>query len=67
MLHTQQVEELITTVSTLDRGALVEQFRSYQASFPVDFTHEFLERESLDRLRHLFVALCVQQKRIPRI
>ena len=67
MLQTEQVEELITVVAGLDRQALVEQFRNFRASFPIDFTREFLERQPEDRLRHLFVALCLQQQRMPEL
>jgi hypothetical protein len=67
MLHAEQIEELITVVSALDRGALVQHLRDYQASFPVDFTREFLEQQSVDRLRHLYLAICLQQQRLPRL
>jgi len=65
MLHSEQVEELITLVSSLDKVALLQQFREYPASFPVDFTSDFLDRQPLDRLRHLFVAVCLQSKQMP--
>lgn len=67
MLQAQQVEELVTVISALDRATLVEQFGSFRASFPVDFTRDYLERLSLDRLRHLFMALCLQQQRMPQL
>jgi hypothetical protein len=67
MMHADQVEELIMLVSGLGREALLRQFREYPANFPVDFTPEFLERQSLDRLRHLFVAVCLQSKRLPEM
>ena len=53
MLATDQVEEMICLVAAMDRQALVEQFRAYRASFPLDFTNEFLNTASLDRLRHV--------------
>ncbi|HWP39290.1 MAG TPA: hypothetical protein VNL70_00090 [Tepidisphaeraceae bacterium] len=65
MLQSQQIEELISLISTLDRATLIEQFQQYQASFPVDFTRDFLEQQPLERLRHLFLALCLQQQRMP--
>jgi hypothetical protein len=67
MLQAEQIEELITVVAALDHDALVQHLRDYRASFPVDFTREFLEQQSLDRLRHLFVAMCLQQQRLPRL
>ena len=60
-----QIEELVEIVSTMGRGNLIEQFRSYRASFPVDFTPEYLHAQDTDQLRHLFVAMCVQSKRMP--
>jgi hypothetical protein len=65
MLQPQQVEELICLVSSLDRSALVRQFNTFRASFPVDFTPEFLQATDLDRLRHIFVALCLQSQQMP--
>lgn len=65
MLQPQQVEELICLVSSLDRGTLVRQFKSFRANFPVDFTLEFLQSTDLDRLRHIFVALCLQSQQMP--
>jgi len=60
-----QVEELITLVSSLDKPALLRQFREYPAKFPVDFTPDFLDRQPLERLRHLFVAVCLQSQQMP--
>jgi uncharacterized protein YjgD (DUF1641 family) len=65
MLQAEQVEELISMVSGLDRSAIIDQFRNFQASFPIDFSRDFLEREPIDRLRHLLLALCLQQQRMP--
>lgn len=65
MLQAQQVEELISVVSALDRGGLIHQFHSYRGSFPIDFTAEFLTSQPVDRLRHIFVALCLQNQRMP--
>ena len=67
MLQSHQVEELISLVAALDKPALVRQFESYQATFPVDFTPEFLDSQSVERLRHLFVALCLHTQRMPAI
>ena len=66
-LHCHQIEELIGIVSSLDRETLIEQFGSYRASFPVDFTHQFLEAQSTDRLQHLFLAMCLQSQRMPEL
>ena len=67
MLQSHQVEELISLVAALDKPALIRQFDAYQANFPVDFTPDFLESQSLERLRHLFVALCLHTQKMPEI
>lgn len=65
MLHAEQIEELIALVSSLDRDALIHQFHHYPAKFPVDFSDDFLHTQPLDRLRHIFLAMCLQQQRMP--
>jgi hypothetical protein len=67
MLASDQVEELICLVAAMDRRMLVEQIHEYHATFPLDFTADFLSTVSLDRLRHIFVALCLQQQHVPDI
>ena len=65
MLQSQQVEELIRLVSAMDRSTIIEQFHSYRATFPVDFTTEFLEQQTTEQLQHLFLAMCLQSQRMP--
>ena len=65
MLATQQIEELICLVATLDRPGLVRQFKTYKATFPIDFTAEFLETQPVERLRHILLAVCLQSQRLP--
>jgi hypothetical protein len=67
MLHNDQVEELITLVFSLDREALVEQFVQYPARFPIDFTPQFLQQTPLERLQHIFIALCLQTQQMPSL
>lgn len=65
MLESHQVEELICLVSSLDKPTLTQQFLTFRGNFPVDFTPEFLDALSLERMRHIFVALCLQSQRLP--
>ena len=67
MLQSHQIDELITLVSALDRDTLVGQFRAYRGTFPIDFTSDFLSHTEIDRLRHIFVALCLQNQRLPEL
>ena len=63
MLDTDQIDELASLVATMDRGTLSERFAAFQAGFPVDFTPEFLASEPLERLRHIFLAMCLATRR----
>lgn len=65
MLASDQVEDLICLVASLDRPSLIRQLQVYRASFPLDFSDAFLNTVPLDRLRHIFVALCLQQQHVP--
>ena len=65
MLAADQIEELIILVEALDRPTLIAQFQTYRAAFPLDFTDTFLNSEPVDRLRHIFVAVCLQTQRLP--
>ena len=65
MLQSDQIEELVSLVSGLNRDALVTHLRTYRANFPVDFTAEYLNMLPLEKLRHIFVAMCLQTQRMP--
>ncbi len=65
MLQAQQVESLIRVVASMDRDALIERLLDFHGSFPVDFTPDYLHRLSADRLRHIFVAICLQAGQLP--
>lgn len=64
-MEAEQVEELICIVSSMERDALTERLMSFKATFPVDFTREFLNHQPVDRLRHILLALCLQSRRLP--
>lgn len=65
MLASDQIEELICLVASMDRPQVITHIRDYRASFPLDFTDDFLKTVPLDRLRHIFIALCLQQQHAP--
>ena len=67
MLMPHQIEELIVLVGAMDRPTLARQFGEFRAGFPLDFTPEFLRSASLDRLRHIYVALCLQCQQMPQV
>jgi hypothetical protein len=64
MMHADQVEEMVCLISSLDRPALTHHLIEFRANFPVDFTPEFLEGQTVERLRHLLFALCMQAQHV---
>ncbi len=63
MPPTASMEELLCTVATWDRDQLIHHFTAQQSRFTVDFTPDFYQNTSVERLRHIFVALFVQNRR----
>jgi hypothetical protein len=58
-----QADKLSPDVSGMDRRALIRAILGVKCDFPVDFTPRQLEALSLERLRHIYVALCLHGKR----
>ena len=65
MMQSEQVEELVCLISSLDRPALIHHLLEFRANFPVDFSPEFLDVQTVERLGHLLFALCMQSQHIP--
>ena len=65
MLHADEVEELVCLISCFDRATVTRQLLEFHAHFPVDFTADFLLQQTVDRLRHLLFALCMQCRQVP--
>ena len=59
----QQVEILVNEIQSLDRDGLVHLLRSMQCDFAVDFTDEFLDSISVERLRHIVLAASLHAHR----
>ncbi|HZZ42083.1 MAG TPA: hypothetical protein VFE58_04035 [Tepidisphaeraceae bacterium] len=66
MLQSDQIEELLCLISALDRDALTQQFQNYRGRFPLDFSPEFLHTAPLERLQHIFFAICLQNQHLPQ-
>ena len=67
MWQSQQIEELVCVVSRMDRGTIARKLREFRGAFPVDFTPHFVETTELERLRHIFLALCLQARQMPEL
>jgi hypothetical protein len=55
------IDELIESVPKLDRDTCTAQLRRFRQP-RLDFTDEYLDCLSLDRLRHVLLAACLQAR-----
>ncbi len=66
MSSSQSLDDLVQSIYSLDREHCIHELRSLPR-LRLDFSDEFLGGMSLDRLRHVLMAACVQaRKRQPR-
>lgn len=56
------LDAIITEIAEMDRLRLVVLLRGMNCSFPMDFTDQYFETISLDRLRHIAVAASLHQQ-----
>ena len=56
---TRQVEKIIIEISHMGRIDLVRFLRGLDCDFDIDFSDEYLDSVSLDRLRHIAVAASI--------
>jgi hypothetical protein len=65
MLGLEQVDQVICQLATWDRQTLMSELLAFQSKFPVDLTADYLATLSDDRIRHVFLAMCLQNQRLP--
>ena len=56
---TMQIEKIVIEISRMERAELVRFLRGLDCDFDIDFTDEYLDSMSLDRLRHTAVAASI--------
>jgi hypothetical protein len=57
------IEALIGRISTMTRAQLTDAVLNFPADFPLDFTQDYLDRLTLERLQHLLLAAHLHQAR----
>lgn len=61
-----EVDDLIVTVAESSREELMAMLGAAPCPFPLDFTDTYLDSLTLDRLRHLVMAVCLQARKSAR-
>ena len=51
-----------TTIAALGRNELKRRIKNFQGRFKLDFTEDYLNRLSVDRLRHILLAALINTK-----
>ncbi|OHB64697.1 MAG: hypothetical protein A2Y77_03735 [Planctomycetes bacterium RBG_13_62_9] len=55
-------ERNATVIATLDREQVKKQIKNFRGRFPLDFTDDYLDATSLDRLRHILLGVMMTNK-----
>ena len=56
------VERHVNSISALGREELKRRIRNFHGRFKLDFTDDYLNRISVERLRHILLAALITSK-----
>jgi hypothetical protein len=57
-----QFEQLVTSIAALGRDELKRRIKDFRGRFKLDFSDDYLDNISLDRLRHILLAALINGK-----
>jgi hypothetical protein len=55
-------EHTATSISALGRDELKRRIRNFRGRFKLDFTEDYLNKLSVDRLRHILLAALINAR-----
>lgn len=61
MVPGNRFEKTTTSIASLGRGELKKRIKNFKGSFKLDFTEDYLEKSSTDRLRHILLAVLINK------
>ena len=59
MISRKYFEQTATSISALGRDELEKRLRNFRGRFKLDFTENYLNGLSVDRLRHILLAALI--------
>ena len=62
MVSKTYFEQEATSLAALDREELKKRIRNFRGRFRLDFSEEYLNGLSVDRLRHILLAALINAK-----
>ncbi|NLW86757.1 MAG: hypothetical protein GXY38_07775 [Planctomycetes bacterium] len=60
----EAVESLVQRIAGMKRPGLIKELRSLDCNFPIDFSDEFLQTVSIERLRHIILAASLHTRTV---
>ena len=62
MASREYFEQTATSIASLGRNELKRRIKNFRGRFRLDFTEDYLNRLSVDRLRHILLAALINAK-----
>ena len=62
MASKEYFERTATSIAALGKDELKSRIQNFQGRFKFDFTEDYLEKMSADRLRHILLAALINAK-----
>ena len=62
MTSASRFEKLSSSVVSLSKSQLMKRIRKFKGGFKLDFTDSYLEKLSVDRLRHILLAAMITKR-----
>lgn len=56
------LERQATTIAALGRNELKRRIKNFRGRFKLDFTEDYLNKLSIDKLRHILLAAVINSK-----
>lgn len=56
MVSRKNFEQTATTIASLNRNEVTRRIKNFQSRFKLDFTEQYLNKLTTDRLRHILLA-----------
>ncbi|NQT04180.1 MAG: hypothetical protein HQ580_19295 [Planctomycetes bacterium] len=62
MYSAKYFDKEATSIAALGRDELKRRIRNFKGRFKLDFTEDYLDKTSVDRLRHILLAALINAK-----
>jgi len=62
MTSRENFEQTATSIASLGRNELKKRIKNFRGRFRLDFTEDYLNNLSVDRLRHILLAALISAK-----